>query len=104
MPPLMKTVPLTLLTIIAEALLKERLIHDLREAGAKGFTITDAEGEGARQRRVGEILGANIRVEAIVSDEVADRMLHLLSHDYFERYAVIAFLTTVNVVRGEKYV
>jgi hypothetical protein len=100
----MKTVPLCLLTIIAEALLKERLIHDLREAGAKGFTITDADGEGCRQRRVGEILGANIRLETIVSDEVADRLLHLLSTDYFERYAVIAFISTVNVVRGEKSV
>lgn len=100
----MKTIPLCLVTIIAEALLKERLIHDLREAGAKGFTITDADGEGCRQRRVGEILGANIRLETIVSDEVADRLLNLLSTEYFERYAVIAFLTTVNVVRGEKYV
>ncbi len=100
----MKTVPLTLLTVIAESVLKDRLIQDLRYAGAKGFTITDADGEGHRQRRMGEIFGANIRVETIVSDEVADRLLHLLSTEYFERYAVIAFLSTVNVVRGEKYV
>jgi len=100
----MKTVPLTLLTVIAESVLKERLIQDVRDAGAKGFTITDADGEGCRQRRVGEILGANIRLETIVSNEVADRLLQLLSTEYFERYAVIAFLSTVNVIRGEKYV
>jgi nitrogen regulatory protein P-II 2 len=93
-----------LLTIIAEALLKDRLIHDLRAAGAKGFTITDADGEGSRQRRVGEILGANIRLETIVSDEVAGRLLHLLSTEYFDRYAVIAYTSIVHVVRGEKYV
>ncbi len=100
----MKTIPLCLLTVIAESVLKERLIQDVRDAGAKGFTITDADGEGCRQRRVGEILGANIRLETIVSNEVADRLLQLLSTEYFERYAVIAFLSTVNVIRGEKYV
>jgi hypothetical protein len=99
-----KTTPLCLLTVIAESLLKERLIQDVREAGARGYTITDAEGEGRRQRRVGEILGANIRLETIVSPEVADRLLEVISMEYFERYAVVAYLTTVNVIRGEKYV
>ncbi len=100
----MKTVPLCLLTVIAESVLKERLIQDVRDAGAKGFTITDADGEGSRQRRVGEIFGANIRLETIVSAEVADRLLLVLSTEYFERYAVVAYLSTVSVIRGEKYV
>ncbi|MCF7963227.1 MAG: hypothetical protein K9M08_21005 [Pirellula sp.] len=100
----MKTVPLCLLTVIAESVLKERLVHDLRSVGARGYTLTDAEGEGSRQRRVGEILGANIRIESIVSPEVADRLLQLISNEYFDRFAVIAYLSTVSVIRGEKYV
>ena len=100
----MKTVPLCLLTVIAESVLKERLVHDLRSVGASGYTLTDAEGEGSRQRRVGEILGANIRIESIVSPEVADRLLQLISNEYFDRFAVIAYLSTVSVIRGEKYV
>ncbi len=100
----MKTVPLCLLTVIAESVLKKRLIHDVREAGARGYTIIDAEGEGTRQRRVGEILGANIRLETIVSPEVAERLLNVISTEYFDRYAVIAYLSTVSVIRGEKYV
>ena len=28
----------------------------------------------------------------------------LISVEYFERYAVIAYLSTVSVIRGEKYV
>ncbi len=101
---IVKTVPLCLLTVIAEAILKERLIHDVRAAGARGYTITDAEGEGVRQRRVGEILGANIRLETIVSPEVAERLLAVISTEYFDRYAVVAYLSTVSVIRGEKYV
>ncbi|MEI7458613.1 MAG: hypothetical protein WCK15_04340 [Pirellula sp.] len=100
----MKTVPLCLVTVIAESVLKERLVHDLRSVGARGYTLTDAEGEGSRQRRVGEILGANIRIESIVSPEVADRLLQLISNEYFDRFAVIAYLSTVSVIRGEKYV
>lgn len=100
----MKTVPLCLVTVIAEAILKDRLIQLVRHEGAKGYTITPAEGEGSRQRRVGELLGDNFRLETIVSTDVADRLLHALSTEYFERYAVIAYLSNVQVVRGEKYV
>ncbi len=100
----MKTVPLCMLTIIAESLLQERLVNEIRKAGARGYTITNAEGEGLRQRRVSEILGANIRIETIVSPEVADRRLEVISTEYFERFAVIAYLSTVSVIRGEKYV
>lgn len=100
----MKTVPLCLLTVIGEAVLKEHIIEDVRRLGAKGFTVTDAEGEGLRQRRVGDIIGSNFRLETILSPEVADEILRVISTEYFERYAIIAFLSTVSVVRGEKYV
>ena len=100
----MNTHPLTLLTIVSETLLKERLIHELREAGAKGFTITEASGEGSRQRRVSEILGENIKIEVIVKQETADKILTVLQKQFFPRYAVIAYLSDVQVVREEKYV
>ena len=70
----MNTHTLTLLTIVAEALLKDRLIHEVRQAGAKGFTITEVSGEGSRQRRVSEILGDNIKIEVIAKRETADNL------------------------------
>jgi len=100
----MNTHNLTLLVIIAEALLKDRLIHSIRDAGAKGFTITEAAGEGSRQRRVGELLGDNIKIEVIVNREIAERILVVLQQDYFPHFAVIAYLSDVQVVREEKYV
>jgi len=99
-----KTVPLCLITVVTESILKERLIQVIQDCGSRGHTITNAEGEGCRHRRVGEILGDNIRLETIVSEEVADRILQVLSTDYFDRYAVIAYQSSVSVVRGEKYV
>ena len=99
----MNTYTLTLLTIVAEALLKDRLIHEIRHAGAKGFTLTEVSGEGSRQRRVSEILGDNIKIEVIAKRETADKILTALQQDFFPRYAVIAFMSEVQVVREDKY-
>lgn len=99
----MNTHTLTLLTIVAETLLKDRLIHEVRQAGAKGFTITEVSGEGSRQRRVSEILGDNIKLEVITKRETAEIILAGLQRDFFPRYAVIAYMSEVQVVREEKY-
>ncbi len=99
----MKTAPVTLLTIVSEALLRDRLTNEIRQAGAKGFTISDASGEGSRQRRVSEILGDNIKIEVIAKREVCDRILEVLQQEFFPSYAVIAFMSEVHVVREEKY-
>ncbi len=100
----MNTVRLSLLTIVAESVLRERLIGDLQRSGARGHTLTDVSGEGSRHRRVGDIHGGNFKIETIVSPEVAERLLKVLTTDYFPNYAVIAYVTPVEVVRGEKYV
>ena len=99
----MNTHPMTLLTLVAESILKDRLIHEIRNAGAKGFTITDVSGEGSRQRRVSELLGDNVKIEVIAKREVADKVLEVLQKEYFSRYAVIAYMSEIQVVREEKY-
>jgi nitrogen regulatory protein PII len=100
----MNTVALKRVTIIAEALLEERLIRDLKALGSRGHTITEARGSGSRGVRASEWEGKNIKLETIVSHEVAHRILERLTERYFEHYAVIAYLENVEVVRGEKYV
>ena len=94
---------MTLLTIVAEAILRDRLIHEVRNAGSKGFTITDVSGEGSRQRRVSELLGDNVKIEIIAKREIADKVLEVLQKEYFTRYAVIAYMTEIQIVREEKY-
>lgn len=100
----MRTIPLHLVTIVAEAELEDRLAGELLQLGAKGYTACSARGAGARGVRASEWEGRNVRLEAIVSREVADRILERLVHGYFDAHAVIAFVQTVAVVRGEKYV
>lgn len=93
-----------LLTIIAEAVLEDRLTREIRELGARGFTRSEVRGEGSRGRRVGDVEGANVRLECLVSSETAERITAALAERYFENYAIVVFVEDVSVVRGDKYV
>jgi nitrogen regulatory protein PII len=97
-------VPLKLVTIVAEPVLEEQLTQALRRLGARGFTVTESRGEGSRGMRASEVPGEGVRIETVVGDEVADRILDHVARQYFPNYAVIAYVATVEVVRGEKYV
>lgn len=90
--------------IVAESILEPRLVEDLKAAGARGWTITSARGQGPRERRVSEIEGGNVRVETLVSPEVASRIWEVLSADYFSDYAISAWTQEVQVARPERYV
>jgi nitrogen regulatory protein P-II 2 len=99
----MKTVTLRKVTIVGEAFLEERLLREVRESGARGFTLTEARGEGSRGVRASEWEGRNVRIETLVSPEVAERILAHVSEAYFAHFAVVAWVEDVEVVRGDKY-
>ncbi len=100
----METEGLVLVTVVAEAVVEHRLVRDVAGSGAHGWTVCDARGQGSRGVRADEFEGANIRLETLVSADVADRFLEVLARDYFPRYAVVAWTTPAQVVRPEKYV
>jgi nitrogen regulatory protein P-II 2 len=100
----MDTVPLKLVTIIAEAVLEDRLLRELRELGARGYSVGAVEGQGSRGVRAVDFEGKNSRIEVIASEEVTDRILEHVAQTYFQHYAVIAYVSDVAVVRGDKYV
>jgi nitrogen regulatory protein P-II 2 len=99
----MLTTPLKLVTIIGESVLAERLTAELRSLGATGWTMTQASGDGSRGMRTGPLPGDNMRIEAVVGDEVADRILATLASEYFPNFALVAWVAEVQVVRGDKY-
>jgi nitrogen regulatory protein P-II 2 len=96
-------VPLKLVTIVAERILRSRLVQEIQELGARGFTITEATGEGSRGVRASEWEGANIKVEMIVAPDVAMRIVDHVAAVYFAYHAVIVYVQDVDVVRGDKY-
>jgi len=94
---------LTLITIVAETVLEDRIARDLLDLGATGYTVTEAHGKGTRGIRTAEIPGNNVRIETVVAPAVADRILERVREKWFPHYAVIAWSHDVEVVRGEKY-
>ena len=100
----MGTIPLKCVTIVAESVLADRLTGEIKALGARGFTLTESRGEGSRHLRSGEIPGQNVRIETVVGDAVADAIVDHIAKHYFDDYAVIVYVTVVQVVRGDKYV
>ena len=100
----MKTIRLRKVTIVAEALLEERLLRAIRERGARGFTLAEVRGEGSRGVRASDWEGKNVRIETLVPAEAAERILAHVAEAYFPHFAVVAWVEDVEVVRGDKYV
>lgn len=99
----MLTHPFKMVTVIAEPVLEQRLVTEIRQLGASGWTVTYGRGEGSRGIHAAEIPGVNVRIETIVSANVADRLVSHMAAHYFVDYEVIAYTTDVGVVRSEKY-
>lgn len=93
----------TCLTVVAESVLEERLLAVIDECGAKGWTVSMAQGHGPSHHGVSGIEGGNVRVETLVSDEVAHRIWQALERDFFPNYAVSAWAYDVRVARMARY-
>ena len=100
----MHTVPSKLVTIVAEPVLEEQIVAELHRLGARGHTVVASHGAGSRGMRASDPPGDGVRIEVVASEVVADRILDHVASRYFPHYAVIAFVSDVHVVRGEKYV
>ncbi|MFM8848234.1 MAG: P-II family nitrogen regulator [Actinomycetota bacterium] len=99
----MNTVSRRLVTIIAESVIEQRLIADVKKCGAKGYSVGHVRGEGQTGGRALDITGSSLRLETVVTDAVADAILSMLGAEYFDRYAVVAWVTPVSVARPERF-
>ncbi len=100
----MKLIPLKLVTIIALDVLQGKIIKDIKECGCKGYTIAEVEGEGIHSKHFTDWEGRNIRIETLVKEEVALKIMEVLSEKYFDKFSIVAFVSTVEVLRKEKFI
>jgi nitrogen regulatory protein P-II 2 len=99
----MTTIERQVLTIIAEAAIELRLIADVKRLGAKGYSVGHVRGEGRTSSSLQDLNGPSVRLETIVTVEVADAILAHLAADYFGRYAVVAWVAPVHVMRPDRF-
>ena len=99
----MKTTNLILVNIVAEDELESRLIEDLKNLGARGYTVRRVRGEGAHGQRFSQWEGENIKIEVIVDGPTADTIGEYISTHYFPKFAVILYMHPVQVLRESKF-
>ena len=93
-----------LLTIICETDLEKSLGEDVMRLGAHGYTVTDARGRGSHgMRDASWDLSANIRMEIICEERVAETIAQHLRSVYSDNYAMVLYMTDVSVLRVEKF-
>lgn len=85
-----------LLTVVAEAILEEMLIDEVRGMGAAGYTVTDARGWGRHGKRRGNWRqGGNIKVEVVASAELCDCIAARFKEQYEADYGLLMFTVPV---------
>lgn len=101
----MQLCPLKLVTVVGETVVMDDVAEEGLKLGATGYTKSEVDGHGSRSaRNVASTTGARtMKVEFVVPETVASKILAHVSDTYFEHYAIIAWLSDVQVVRGEQY-
>jgi nitrogen regulatory protein PII len=99
----MQTVPMKRITIIIDETVKHRILQEILALGATGYTEVPAHGKGDRGIRPRHGEPPNTKIEVIAPAETAHCILEHIAQNYFEKYAAIAFLSDVEVVRGPKF-
>jgi nitrogen regulatory protein PII len=87
-----------LVTIIAPSELEHRVERDVRESGGSGYSVAKVDGHGRQgARKDGLFESGNVRIETIVSPDVAGAIFSRLSRDA-ETQDVVAFSQDIDVL------
>ena len=93
-----KTTAVKLVTVIASFDMEGRVLADMASLGATGYTVSSVNGRGVHGRRhYGVIDGANVRIESLVTPDVARGLLEHLAATYADE-PLIAFSQNAEVI------
>ncbi len=97
----MRRDPAILVTIVTERILEPHLIKVVEEAGAPGYTISEARsGKGVHGKRSDPAINQdNLHMIVVASSAVADAILAALEQHYAKSYAIMAFTQPVEAIR-----
>ncbi len=89
--------------IIGDSTVEYRLLSEIEAMGASGYTCYPVRGKGGRGVRPRHGEAGNTKIEVIATREIAEGILQHVAQNYFEKYAMIAFLDDVEVLQGQKF-
>ncbi len=93
-----------LLTIITESEIEEHLLEDVSRLNAKGYTITPVTGKGEKGlRNAIWSANSNTKVEIICCSKTCNKIIEFLKEHYLKNYAMILFVSNVEVFRSKKF-
>lgn len=94
--------------IITEKLITDNVTKIIEDCGATGYTIINAGGKGSRGMRSNERntltdTYANVKIEVITSEALANEIAEKVASKYFENYSGITYLQDVEILRPAKF-
>jgi nitrogen regulatory protein P-II 2 len=98
-----KAVRVKRVTIIGDNTVEYRLVKEIHDLGSTGYTCYFVHGQGASGVRPRHGEPGNTKIEVIATPEIAEKVVEHIAEHYFEKYAMIAFLDDVEVIRGRKF-
>ncbi len=99
----MQSTKMKRVVIIGDETVEQRLLSEIQAMGATGHTCYAVRGKGARGVRPRHAESGNTKIEVIATSEVAHQIIEHVAKNYFEKYAMIAFIDDVEVLQGDKF-
>jgi nitrogen regulatory protein PII len=106
--------PAVLVTIICETVLRDSVVGLLKNLKVKGYTVTEAKGEGryealpdasidseiAEATLVASVIETQVEVRALVSKDLSNVILHALKEQQ-KNFAIMAYRQTVEALASD---
>ena len=96
--------PVKLLTVVCEAELEALVAEDVLRLGARGYTVTDARGQGSHGARDASWHhSGNVRFEILCDVKTGSEIARHLRQRYFTDYAMVCYFSDAQVLRQGKF-
>jgi len=99
----MKVVPMKRVNIIGDETVQYRLVGEIHNLGASGYTYYLVHGAGTKGVRPRHGEPGNTKIEVVCTADLAEQILQHLADHYLGNYAMIAFVDDVAVVGSHPF-
>lgn len=101
----MKLFDVKLLTVTCEILAQNNILEILNKHGITGYTLYEVDGNGSKGvRGQGLKNEKNVKIEIISMEAKLKDIVEEITRSLFSDFAIIVYLSDVQVLRPEKFI